>query len=117
MVEDEVALVAEGGAEAVKEGELVLLLLHLHLHLRLLRLLLRQQMMWPQDSSILQQQEHDDKFSLQCNWVPTVIMVVVVVVVVDVRVTMIHHPQGLVNDLRVLHMFLMRVILVLMLLV
>jgi hypothetical protein len=121
VVEDEVALVAEGGAEAVKEGELVrmvlhLLLLHLHLRFHLRRLLLRQQMLWPQASSIHQQQEHDDKFSLQDNRVP-IMMLLVVVVVVGVRVSMIHHPQGLVNDLRALRMFLMRVILVLMLLV
>ena len=129
MVEDEVALVAEGGTEAVKEGELVLrLVLHLHLHLhlnlhlrfRLLRLLLRQQMLWPQASSILQQQERHDKFSLQCNRAPIMMLLLVLVVIVVVgvrRVSMIHHPQGLVNDLRVLHMFLIRVILVLMLLV
>jgi hypothetical protein len=78
--------------------------------------LLRQQMLWPQASSIHQQQEHDDKFSLQGNRVP-IMMLLVVIVVVGVRVSMIHHPQGLVNDLRALRMFLMRVILVLMLLV
>ena len=44
-------------------------------------------------------------------------MMHLVIVVVGVRVTRIPHLQGLVNDLLVLHMFLMRLELVQMLLV
>ncbi len=124
--EDVPVLVEGGGGEAaVEEGEavhlVVLLLRRLHL-LHLLHVQLRQprprlRLLWPQASAekILQRHEHEHSFCLQCKRVP--IMMHLVIIVVGVRVTRIPHLQGLVNDLLVLHMFLMRLELVQMLLV
>jgi hypothetical protein len=108
LVEEEdvpVLLLVEGG------HLVVLLLRRLHL-LHILHLLL-----WPQASvaKILQQHKHEDNICLQCKRVP--IMMHLLIVVVGMRVTKIPHLQGLVNNLLVLHMFLMRLELVLMLLV
>jgi hypothetical protein len=105
----------------VEEGVVVLqvvLLLRLQLlhFLHLMQILLRW-LLWPHASAarILQRHKHKDKFCLQCNWIP--IMMLLVIVVVGVRVTKLPHLQGLVNNLLVLHMFLMLLVLVLMLLV
>jgi hypothetical protein len=121
-----VLIVKSRGEAANKEGEVVhmvfLLLLHLHL-VHLLHVLLRQPpprlqlLLWPQASAvkILQRHEHKDNFCLQCKRVP--IMMHQVIVIIGMRVARIPYLQGLVNDLLVLHMFLMRLELVLMLLI